>query len=164
MAVAWYICTYKRRLGTPRPTRYCEMDDFTAQIFADGGDWSESEVLGNYALVKVRASQATLDAIAAAPGIIRIPLARLDVQLSALTSQQRTVLRNRLEAMGYTVEEITGALGNNLGQRTLGDLLRFAASRRLKPRYDADQDVIVCDGPVQVCRPVGDVDTAVGES
>ncbi len=161
MAIAWYICSYKRVVGAHRPTRYCAMDDFTPQIQADGGAWAETEVLGNYALVKVRASQTTIDLIAAAQGFLRIPLARLDVLLSSLTQAQRTAISDRLTAMGYTADEIT-ALGN-IRNRTLGDVLRFAASRRLKPRYDAVGDQIVLDGPVQTCRLVNDVDGRITE-
>jgi hypothetical protein len=37
----------------------------------------------------------------------------------------------------------------------LGDVARFIASRRLKPRYDQATDMIIVDGPVQ---PTGSVD------
>lgn len=162
MPIAWFICTYKRSPGR-MPGRYCAMDDFTSTIYADGGAWSETEVLGNYALVKVRASDVTLQTIAADPGFLRIPLAVLTTLLSNLTAQQRNAIRDRILAMGYTDAEITAALGNNLGQRTLGQVLRFAASRRRKPRYDAVQDQIMMDGEIQACRLVDDVDAEVVE-
>lgn len=161
MAIAWFITFYKRRAG-PRPIRYCAMDDFTAQINADGGTWAESEVLGGYAVVKVNAAAATLTAIAGTAGFQRIPVATtLGTAMSALSNAQRTAIRNRLEAMGYTLGEIQGALGTNLAGVTLGDVLRFAAQRRLKPRYDSVQDQIVLDGDYQPCRPIADVDAAV---
>lgn len=162
MSVSWFICTYKRSSGRI-PGRYCAMDDYTAQIVADGGTWSETEVLGNYALVKVRASDTTLQTIADDPLFLRIPLNRLDILLSQLTAQQRQLIRNRLNAMGYTDAEILAALGNNIGQRTLGEVLRFAASRRRKPRYDEVQDLIVLDGEIVVPRLVDDVDQEVIE-
>ena len=56
MAIAWFICGYKLRRAN---MRYCAMDDFTALINTDAGTWSESEVLGGSALVKVRANAAT---------------------------------------------------------------------------------------------------------
>jgi len=161
MAIAWFICSYKRDPGAHRPTRYCAMDDFTTTITEEGGTWSETEVLGGYALVKVRAEQTTLDTIAGTAGFFRIPIAKLDTQLSSLTTAQRNAIKARLEAMGYGVDELTSTLGNNLGQKTLGDVLRFAASRRLKPRYDKISDVIVCDGAVQTCRAVSSVDADV---
>jgi hypothetical protein len=137
------------------------MDEFTPQIYSQGGQWAETEVLGNYAIVKVRASDATLTTIAATEGFQRLPLTLLTESLSSLTGAQRTSIRNRLIAMGYTDTEINTALGANIGQRTLGQVLRFAASRRLKPRYDAMQDLIVLDGPVQTCRLIEDVDNEV---
>lgn len=161
MSYAWFICTYKRRKNTPRPIRYCAMDDFTKQINDDGGDWAETEVLGNYAIVKVRASDATLDTIANTSGFFRLPLNFLDASLSSLTGTQRTNIKDRLLAMGYTADDVTTALGSNLSTRTLGEVLRFAASRRLKPRYDAVSDQIVLDGEVQACKPIDDVDREV---
>ena len=165
MALAWFICTYNRRTPPPTPgraTRYCAMDDHTATIRADGGDWSESEVLGNYALVKVRAAAATLTTIGATAGFYRIPAAAsLTTPLSTLTGGQRTALRARLEAMGYDTAEITASLGSNLALRTLGDVLRFAASLRRKPRYDAIADEIVMDGDIRTCKPIDDVDREI---
>ena len=67
MAVAYFLCPYKRSLIMER-ARYCVMDDFTRQIRAEGGDWSESEVADNQAVVKVRASAALLSVIGATPG------------------------------------------------------------------------------------------------
>jgi len=139
------------------------MDDYTPQIFGEGGNWSESEVLGNYAVVKARASQATLDTIAADPLFLRIPLDRLDISLGQLTPQQRTLIRGRLQAMGYTQAEIFGSLDSNLAKVTLGQVLRFAASRRHKPRYDPIQDEIMLDGEVQTCRSIESVDAEVSE-
>lgn len=162
MATSWFICPYKRTPNTRVPQRYCAMDDFTPQILADGGDWSESEVLGGYALVKVRASDITLTLIAGTAGFQRIPNSlRLTDTLGSLTNGQLNAINNQLLAMGYTQSEITAALGNNFKSRTLGQVLRFAASRRLKPRYDTISDAIVLDGPVQTCKLVDDVDSEV---
>ena len=159
MAIAWFVTNYNRRNGF-FPTRYCAMDDFTAQIEADGGDWTETEVLGGYAIVKVRASAETLTTIAGTAGFYRIPTAALDSTLASLTNAQRTAIRNRVEAMGYTTEEITAAFPN-LRNATLRQVLRFAAGRRRKPRYDAVSDAIVLDGEVQSCRSIEDVDAEV---
>jgi hypothetical protein len=66
MAYAWFICGFKQWF---RPnSRICTMNDFTAQINADGGAWSASEILGGYALVKVRANANTLTTIAGTTG------------------------------------------------------------------------------------------------
>ena len=165
MAVAWFICSYNVIPDAVRHKRYCAMDDFTAQIVADGGAWAESEVLGNYAIVKVRASADTLTTIAGTTGFQRIPNhVNLNDTWSDLTAAQRTAIQNRVLAMGYTQAEINAALGSTLAQWrtiTLGDLLRFITRRRLKPRWDAALSQIVLDGDVRECRPIADVDNEV---
>lgn len=145
MATAWFLCPYKEDLDPNNPRRVCAMDDFTALITADGGAWRETEILGNRAIVKVRATPATLATIAAAPGVRRIPLARLDDPLSTLTPAQRTAIRNEILNAGYTVEEVTAALPN-LTTATLRDVLRFMASRRVKTHFDATTNTFVFDG------------------
>jgi hypothetical protein len=163
MPLAWFVAPYKRsNPGVTPPERYCAVDDFTAQIVADGGTWSETEVLGDCALVKVRASDATLAAINAAPGMLRIPNhTDLADTLGDLTLAQRNAITNRLLAMGYTQAEIDAALPNNWQNVTLGQVLRFAQKRRRRPRYDAATDSIICDGPIQPVRPVDDVAAGV---
>jgi hypothetical protein len=134
-------------------------------ITQDRGNWSESEVLGGFAIVKVNASDATLATVNAAPNFIRIPNhIQLSEVLGDLTTGQRTILLNVLGNMGYTPSEISVALGINLAAWrtiTLGQVLRFAASRRLKPRYDDVQNQIILDGVPVACRPIDDVDTSV---
>lgn len=148
MAVGWFMAPYKRRDVGGNPGRYVSVDDFTDQVLADGGYWAESEILGNYALVKVRASAATLSAIAAAPGVQRIPGSlQLSDTLASLTTNQKTAIRNFVTGtLGYTLAEVQARFPNDLGTYTLGDLLRFVTQRRLTPRYDAATDTIVLDG------------------
>lgn len=160
MAIAWFIAKYKRRLPARRPTIYCPVDDYTEQIVAEGGAWREIEVLGGYALVKVRASVATLQTIAADPLVIYVPLAKLDDPVSSLTANQRTALRNLLLSMGYTAAELLAALPN-IAQATLGQVLRFAATRRQLPTYDGATDTINFNGQVQDCIPVDVIDASV---
>jgi hypothetical protein len=163
MPIAWFICPYKRREGWPGlvPARYCAMDDFTPQIIVDKGAWAESEVLGDRAVVKVRASDATLAVIEAEPGFARLPKSGLSESLSDRTPGEKQALADLLVAGGYSAKEVREGLGANLGGRTLGDILRFAAQRRLKPRYDAAKDAIVLDGPVQWVRPIDEIDKVV---
>jgi hypothetical protein len=139
------------------------MDDFTDQILADGGAWSEVEVLGDRAIVKVRANLETLLAIAGTAGFRRLPKDRLDDSLSSLSSGVKLALRNELIDAGYSLAEIQERLGADLGSKTLRDVLRFAASRRRKPRYDQATDTIVCDGPEQGCRDIADVEREVSD-
>jgi hypothetical protein len=163
MALAWFFVPYKRsNPGSTPAARYCAMEDFTSQILADGGAWSECEGLGSYAVVKVRASSATLTSIAQTAGIDRFPNhVNLSDTLGDLTTNQRNAILNRLQTMGYTLAEINAALPANWQNVTLRQVLRFALTRRLKPRYDQATDTIVLDGTVQPTRPVEDADAAV---
>lgn len=161
MATGWFLCKYRRRAGASRPTRYCAMDDFTAQIRADGGDWAETEVLGNHAIVKVQATLETLQAIAADSDFQRLPKDKLDDPLSDLAPAVKTAIRNKIQELGYSLSEIQDHFGDDIGSYTLADVLRFIARRRLKPRYDADTDTIICDGPEQPVRPLDDVDLRI---
>jgi hypothetical protein len=139
------------------------MDDFTAAIRADGGDWSETEVLGNHAIVKVRASETTLQTIAAATGFSRLPKDRLGDSLSDLSTAVKTAIRDKMLALGYTAQEIQQRFGNDIGSYTLRDVLKFIATRRLKPRFDSNTDTIILDGAIQPVRPLEDVDLTVRE-
>ena len=150
MAVAWFICGYKRKQNVPFPARYCSMNDFTPQIRADGGEWREIEFLGDRALVKVRASASTLTAIAGTTGFRRIPSAALDNQLSTLTQAQRNALRNEVLDAGYTMEELNARFPN-LAQATIGQVLRFLCTRKRMWRFDSQSDAFVTDGSVVAC-------------
>lgn len=137
------------------------MDDFSAVIQADGGAWSEVEVLGNQAIVKVvGVSSATLTTIASGKGFTRVPLDRLDAPLSSLTAPQRAMLRSIILNAGYTLAEANSRFPN-LANNTLGEALRFLASRRRKPRYDAATDSIVLDGAEQPCQSLDELDGAL---
>lgn len=168
MAIGWYIVPYKRREAGPwgvgPPARYCAMDDYTMQIiYTYDGAWAETEILGNRAIVKVRAPQAVLDFLDSVPGFRRLPKDRLDDSLADLPTAVKSAIRDELLDMGYTLDEIHDRFGADLGQYTLRDVLRFAARRRLKPRYNPADDTIYMDGEVQTCRPVEDVDAEVTE-
>jgi hypothetical protein len=158
--MAWFLCPYVRVMRGSRVTRVCAMDAFTAAIRADGGDWRETEILGDRALVKVRASPATLVTMAGTAGFRRIPLNALNDPLSALTPGQRTAIRTEILDAGYSVAELTAALPD-LSVVTLRQVLQFLASRRVKPRYDQSTDTLVFDGPVMACCPVDDLDREV---
>lgn len=163
MALAWFIAPYARRNpGEFPPERYCAMDDFTAQIVADGGAWSETEILGSAALVKVRASTATLAAINGTAGFLQFPNhTSLTDTLGDLTAGQRTAILNEALALGYSQAEINAALPANWQNVTLGQVLRFLATRRLRPRYDAPSDAVICDGQQDPVKSVDLVAAAV---
>ncbi len=160
MALSWFLCPYKRRVNSHKLVRYCAMDDFTELIAADAGAWSEIEVLGDRAIVKVRATPATLATIAGTATFRRIPLTLMDDPLSSLTAGQRTAVRNELLDAGYSLAEVTAAFPD-IAQATLGQVLRFLCTRRLKPRYDANTDTIIFDGDVQACGNVDQLNRQV---
>ncbi len=160
MPIAWFICPFKRHPRTDKIARYCAMDDFTSLIEADGGRWTETEVLGDRAIVKVNASASTLSTIAGTATFRRIPLSLLNDPLSSLSGAQQTAIRNEVLDAGYTLAEVN-AVFPNIASATLGQVLRFLATRRLKPRFDSGTNTIVLDGTIQPCRPVDNVDGEV---
>lgn len=158
MPIAWYIVPYQviRREDTYRRVALC---DFHKQIVADGARWTETEILGDRAIVKVRASDAMLSVLDAE--YKRIPKDRLDDSLRDLPPAIKKALKNELVDMGYNLAEIKDRFGDDLGSYTLRDVLKFAARRRLKPRYIPETDTIVCDGIVQGCRSIESVDSEI---
>ena len=164
MAIGWFIAPYRMKDGFNTKVRYCAMDDYTALVFADNGAWAEIECLGpgaGWTVVKVNASAGTLATIAADVDITRIPVAALDNTLASLTAGQKTAVVNKLQALGYTLPELQARFPNPIGTYTLGDVLRFVLSRRLTPRFDANQQTIICDGDVLACAPIEQIDQEI---
>jgi hypothetical protein len=170
MALAWFICGYTIS-ANPKDGRMnirtCAMDQFTPQIIAqDGGNWSEVEVLGSYALCKVSASTTTITAIGNTNGFYKVTdHAVLTDSLSDLTTPQRNAIQTRMLAMGYTQAEINATMGSTITlwrQKTFTVLLNFCAQRRVAPRFDTATSQIVFDGPFIPCaKTVAKVDTEV---
>lgn len=159
MPVTWFFAPYETVVAH-LPARKCAMDDFTPQITADGGGWSEAEVLGDQAVVKLNASTATIQAVVADGRFQRIPAAirLLDDPLSTLSAGQRSAIRDKVLALGYTAQEVTNALGD-LSTATLRDLLHLICKRRFSPRWDGQQ--FVFDGAQQVCKTPEALDSEV---
>jgi hypothetical protein len=168
MPIAWFVCGFwtqvKSYVGPLKAIREPTIiKNFAKTVQDEGGKMAYTEVLGDTAVFKVMANQATLDAIAVSSGVFKFPLNILNGTLVSLTTAQRTAIRNRLIQMGYPDIEITADLGSNIRTKTLGDILRFAAKRRLKPRWDADTQSVKIDGTVQECTPISYVDGKVTE-
>lgn len=166
MATAWFIVPYTAfNFRRTNDGRVCSMDEYTDLILLDGGKWAETEVLGNHAIVKVSASDVTLTTLAADVRFQRIPVARLDDTLGSLTKAQVDAISNKVQALGYTLAEIQAALGVNraqIKQKTLRQVLRFVATRRIKPRYDENAQAVVFDTGVEVTPlSIESVDSAV---
>lgn len=164
MAIGWFIVPYARndRPGF-LPGRICTMNDYNDAIMGNGGWWAETEILGNRAIVKVRAPIVVLEALNSAPGFKRIPKDRLDDPLSDLPTNIKKALRDEILDQGYTLAELRERFGNDLGDYTLRDLLRFMARRRRKPRYDEATDEIILDGEIQTPRSIESVDAEVSD-
>ncbi len=149
MPTAWFIVEYVRVRGgldypaPEMPTRNVGVDEWSEQIWADGGDWDEIEVGGNRALVKMGASAATLDAIEA-EGHYRFPVRKNSDSLSVLSKQQIGQMTRELRRMGFTNQEIDTALPD-LSTFVFVDYLDFARQRRFKPFYDETTDEVRFD-------------------
>lgn len=141
MPVGWFMVPYQQLTRADgRVGRACAMNDFNSQILADpeyaGSEpWSEVEVLGNTAIVKVRASAALLTTINGTAGFDRIPprFLTLGQTMADLTAGERTNMRNRALALGYTAAEADTEMGGTLALwrgKTVRQFLRFIATRR----------------------------------
>lgn len=160
MPIAWYIVLWKRKdqeQGLIRRT--CAIRDYSTMIKNDGGNWRAIEVLGGRLLVKVKASTATLSLLDTK--FKRLPKDRLDDSLSDLPSNIKTMIKNEILDMGYTLSEIQQKLGSNFNQKTLREVLKFMATRRRKPRYDKATDTIFCDGDIRACNSIEVIDKEV---
>lgn len=108
--MAWYIVPYKIDVSsTEIPIRYCAIDDFTNQLSAAGGLWGEIEMLGDRAIVKVKAPPVVLDFLDSR--FRRLPKNKLDDSLADLPPTTRYALRNELIDAGYSTQEIRHRLG-----------------------------------------------------
>lgn len=119
-----------------------------ASLEAEGAKVEYFEVLGDNAIVFVNARNAVLNTINALPGVFQLPTRSLGTTLSDLTANQKTALRNKVQALGYTAQEIQDRFGNDIGQYTFREVLRFLLTRRRLPRYDDVLQDVVLDGDV----------------
>lgn len=149
--IAWYIVPYvrDRRIGSPQPSRHCELSLYNKQIWDAGGKWTCREILGNRAIVKIKAPAAILEMIDSK--YKRLPKDRLGDSLSDLSSGVKTALKNEILDMGYSLQEIKSKFGNavSIGQFTLRDVLKFMAKRKREFRYISETDDFVCDGKIK---------------
>jgi hypothetical protein len=149
MAARWFFTPYVRYDPNPfSRQRFNHMQEFHAAITADGGQWDAFECGGGpgtsfilgIAGCKVRASAATLTAVAAAQGITAAPdtVVELDQSLSVLTNPQRNFIERTVSrSLGYTDEEIdTWLAGQTIQQKTWGQFLDFLATRRYTAVYE----------------------------
>lgn len=145
----WFLCKYLQDPTLPRvpPAFYPAFALYNEDIQREGGTWKMEHVGNIWCLIKARISDTLAQTIGLDINCRRIPMNILDRPLSDLNNAQRNGLRDLAVEMGYTLEEIRSALGNNLANVTLRQLLRFLASRRIKARWDAASSQLVFDGP-----------------
>ena len=165
--IGWYIVPYEIDTSESAPgyplrnSRRIAMCRYNQQIWAAGGKWHGIEVLGNRAIVKIRAPQAVLNAL---DGVFkRFPKDKFDDSLIDLPVAVKAALKNELLDMGYSLAEIKQRFGNDLGQYTLKDVLLFIARRRLIPRYDKNADETVFDSGTRNCQPLQQVEDRIQE-
>jgi hypothetical protein len=149
MPAQWFFSPYQRMDPNPiSHQRIIRLNEFTADIMADGGAWAAFEcgggpdtdfVLG-VAGCKVRASSTTLADIASTSGITAAPTTVVEITqpLTVLTNPQRNFIERTLtRSLGYTDAEINSWLsGQTIQQKTWGELLDFLATRRYTSVYE----------------------------
>jgi hypothetical protein len=160
---AWFVCPYKSVPGMSN-ARYCAMDEFTPEIQSTGGSWSESECLGNHAVVKVTAPDSLLDNIRAAEGFVELPIEFLWKPLSGMPMMQQYVLIGKAQELGYSIEEIQTHFPNDLGTYTLRDMLNFILTRRYDPAWDEATQSIVFTSTVRSCKSADALDAEVPDT
>lgn len=106
--LAWYLCSYDTKVeilvkdNVPHDTilRVCAITRYIPAIpNPEGFTWNEVEILGNHTLVDVDADEAMHARLAADPDFTPVP--------DTLEGTDRTRVRDRLEALGYTRQELT---------------------------------------------------------
>lgn len=159
MAVTgWFLGPYTHLgvVNTVRPGvpgRMAAITEYDALIRGDNGNYVYTECLGDCWVAGVRCDTAqTLTTLAADARFDRLPKALLDSTLADLTAAQKTALRNRVLALGYTPAEVNARFGADIGAFTLRQVVAFVLTRRLRPRLDVDGQTIILDGQAEVCE------------
>jgi hypothetical protein len=159
MAQAWCVAPYRTTTGSRglNNRRYCALNDvLPPQQPGEVPHWSETEVLGGYAVALMDTPSL---APVTGPGFYVFPedmllTGRLDDHLNP---GRRREVRDVLEEMGYSRAEMASRLGDSdLGGplATLYGVLSFAATRRVRLRYDAASDRPVPTGDIEIPNPL----------
>ncbi|NWJ46466.1 MAG: hypothetical protein HXX08_11355 [Chloroflexi bacterium] len=178
MAYGWFICpailTPNRNGAGFPPDIQCGMQKYNDQIVADNPgavseNWAESEQAYKHFIVKVRATQTTLDLINADTGFIFFT-ASLD-SLITQSNAALTTLENKLTAaypngLGIPLADIQatfGSTGASVRTHTYRELLNFIANYpRIIPTWDGTQFVFdTVNGAKAVCQSILTVDSRV---
>jgi hypothetical protein len=121
--IAWYLSQFTVGFGEPVETvppgemarpegvyRVLPIEEFIPFIpNPQGFTWSASEIMGNYVLIKVNASDALQSQIAADARFTALPNR---LMTATVPSNRRTAIRNKLVSLGYTATEVNGTNWN----------------------------------------------------
>lgn len=154
MPVGWYIVPLRKDEAYTGPllaSQDLAIVDHEAAIIASGGAFAWVRILGQRAIVKVRASAGVLTTL---NGVYkRFPKNAFNDSLADLSNAVKIGLRDEALDQGYTMQEITDRFGTDLGQYTLAQVMRFMASRKRMTRYDSGTGAIVEDGDIVIIEP-----------
>lgn len=160
MPTGWFAAPFVTH-PTRQRARRSLFHEYEATVQADKGQWAETEILGNYALVKVQGSQGLLTFLRADSRLVALPTLTLDDTLNTLPRVRFQALLEWLYGLGYTTRETQKAIGTDPARITFQHFLRFCTTRRLAPRWDETQQRIVLDGDPQPCRSITDLNKTI---
>ncbi len=125
--------------------RRVDLCKYQEQFETYGVVWHEVEILGNRAIVKIKASQDILESLDIE--YKRLPKDKLNASLADLSQAAKDKIKNELIDMGYSLGEIKARFGNDVefANYTLKDVLKFMAQRRKKPRNITDSNGVIID-------------------
>lgn len=154
MPIGWYIVPFRKDSAYPGPflaSQDLAIVDHEVAILASGGALAWVRILGQRAIVKVRASAGVLTTLNGA--YKRLPKNAFNDSLADLSGPVKTALKDEALDQGYTLAEIQARFPGDLGDYTLAQVLRFYATRRRKPRYDEGSGTIIEDGEIVIIPP-----------
>jgi hypothetical protein len=119
MKTTWFLVNYKWRWRGLRRVWACAMEDYTKQIAAQRGNWSETgAIVGEQVVVKAQAAEELL--VKLEQTFERLPL--LEKPVRDLGENEMGVLLELLTRLEISQEEISRVSGDN---RMLGDVLEL---------------------------------------
>lgn len=135
LVTGWFCVPYSPHPRRAR-ARYVAIDDQTPEIFGCGGAWSESEIAGDRAVVRVRSTSAMLSNLSRRyRNLSETEARRLTPRLATLVHAVRAQAPS-LEQRGLLAR--WRGVGFSLGWRLPEDVMSWAVKRGLEPdRYAA---------------------------
>jgi hypothetical protein len=149
MAIGWFLCPYDILVRDGYVLRMPRIAQFAPVNPNPNGEmWKEVETLKNMCVVKVRSTNARLTALNNQDGFIRLP--------ETISDAVRTIIKNRLLDMGFTLEELRKI-------QSLRDFLELLASSRSRIVFNDFHDGIVILPERRATGRLQELDEAVVE-